>query len=136
MTKYEFKLQLTTDLDPKVIHKTISSMAKSGKVEIHWIRAQEIKDPGRPNEIKAEIMGYIETVDYPRSARQMASALKRTQTSLYKSLHELVREGMLAEVEDKRWRVKRYGDEYQVAKFNEREERHRLENETGEELGA
>lgn len=126
MQRYELKLQLSTDADIEAVKNIIRGLEKSGKVTVHWIRSQEIGPTGRPAETRAKVLAYLETQDYPKSARQIGSALQKAPTSLYRILHGLVAEGILQIVEDDRWRTRRFGDAAQVQRMKDREAR-RLE---------
>lgn len=121
--RYEIKLQLSTELPIEKVRAVLNNLSKSGKVEVHWIRDQEIGPIGRPNEVKAKILAHLEAQDYPRSAKQIAAALTRAQTTLYRVLYAMVAEGTLEIVEDARWHTKRFGLPDQVIQWHEREAR-------------
>lgn len=123
MQRHELKLQLSTEADIEDVKRIIRGLEKSGKVTVHWIRSQEIGPLGRPAETRAKILAYLETQDYPKSAKQIGSALKKAPTSLYRILHVLVAEGQIEIVEDDRWRTKRFGDKAQVERMRAREKR-------------
>lgn len=119
--RYELKIQLSTELEIEAVKKALMSVEKSGKVEVHWMRHQGIGAIGRPNEVKKLILGTLSEVDYPRSAKQIGSALEKSPTSLYRILYDLVAKGELEFIEDKKWKVKRFGTPAQVKKWHERE---------------
>lgn len=122
--RYEIKLQLSTELDIEVVKKALQSVGvSSGNVEHHWVRTQELTPVGRPREIVPQIRAYIESVDYPKSTKQIGAALKRAPESLYRSLYAMVADGTLEVLVDERWRTKRFGLPDQVRKWNERNAR-------------
>ena len=123
MQRHELKLQLSTDADIEDVKRILRGLEKSGKVKVHWIRSQEIGPIGRPAETRAKVLAYLETQDYPKSAKQIGSALQKAPTSLYRVLHGLVAEGQLQIVEDDRWHTRRFGDATQVRRMMDREKR-------------
>lgn len=119
--RYELKLQLSTDADIEAIKKSLKSLERSGKVELHWIRSQSIGPLGRPAEVKPKIIEYLDSQDYPRSARQMGTALEISPTSLYRVLYAMESAGEIEVVLDAKWKTKRFGLSDQVAKWKTRE---------------
>lgn len=106
--RYEVKVQLSTEEDIEKVKRSISSLSKSGKIEIHWIRTQTLKPRGRPQEIAVDIAGYLKGQTKPKSALQIARKIERAQTSLYPVLAKLEAAGKVLKSYDDRWKVNRY----------------------------
>jgi DNA-binding transcriptional ArsR family regulator len=107
----EIKVRVEVDdgVEESSLKQAISSIGKSPKVRVKWVRTQEIQPVGRPNEIDARILEYLLSVPKKKSALQISRYLKVPQTSLYKPLHRLVNKGQLEQEYDDRWKVQRYG---------------------------
>lgn len=124
--RYELKVQLSTELEIEVVQAAIESIGKkSGAVNVHWVRSQIIGKIGAPAKIEPLILAYLDEQQYPKSAKQIGSAIQVAPTSLYRILYRLNSEGTLAFVEDGRWKSKRFGYPEQVERYRAREEARR-----------
>lgn len=108
MEQYEIRMTVNTEASEERLHIALSSLGASGKVQIKHLGIRRLRPPGRPEEIKQEVIEFLKTQNKPRSALQIAKKIDRPQTSLYRILNALTAEGLVKKQFDARWRTNRF----------------------------
>lgn len=90
------------------VENALRSIEGSGKVKIHTLHSRQVKPAGRPEEVKREVIEFLQTQKKGRSAIQIARKIERPQTSLYRILNALAAQGVLEKTYDLKWRVNRF----------------------------
>lgn len=70
------------------------TLEKNPKISVVAVSGHQVNAPGRPSEVKGEILEYMKGRK-PKTAHQIARAIQRTDRSVYKPLHELLKAGVM-----------------------------------------
>lgn len=104
MTRFQIQLLVEvpdgTELE-RMKRAVANTLGKNPRIKVQAVSGHEVAAPGRPAEVKNEILKYLPGRK-PKSAKQIAVGIKRTQRSTYKPLKELMDEGRV----DRKWNNK------------------------------